>query len=208
MLSQDNSVSNQIITSLVLGARKMKPETLEAGEASNESPPKTDVNKGVSKLDFIMRIVAMFGTLGSVIAMSTINQTLPFSMQFFRFGIKHNGLPTFTFFVVANVMAFCYLVLSLALSIFHIVKSAAGITRVILIFLDTTMLALLTSGASAAAGIVHLAHNGNAQATPVTICQQHGSFCERVSGSLVGSYIGCLVFLLLIVLSALALSRN
>lgn len=70
------------------------------------------------------------------------------------------------------------------------------------------ILALLTAGASAAAAIAYLAHKGNGQANWVAICQQNNSFCDRVSGSLVGSFIGVLVLMLLIFLSAVALSRQ
>lgn len=70
------------------------------------------------------------------------------------------------------------------------------------------MLALLTAGASASAAIVYLAHKGNAKANWLSICQQFNSFCERISGSLVGSFGGVTLFILLILLSAVALSRR
>lgn len=70
------------------------------------------------------------------------------------------------------------------------------------------MLGLLTAGASAAAAIIYLAHKGNARANWIAICQQFNSFCERISGSLIGSFAGILVFILLILLSAVALSRR
>lgn len=69
-------------------------------------------------------------------------------------------------------------------------------------------MAYLTAGASSAAAIVHLAHEGNSRANWIAICHQYNSFCERVSGSLVGSFLGILVLLLLISLSAVALSRH
>ncbi|XP_049384673.1 casparian strip membrane protein 3-like [Solanum stenotomum] len=178
----------------------------EAGDDSKDSKPKG--NRGISFLDFIMRIVAILGTLGSAIAMGTTNETLPSFEQFIRFKAEYKDLPTFTFFVVANGIVSAYLAVSLVLSILHIVMSGARITRVVLIFFDTVMMAFLTSGASAAAAIVYLAHKGNARANWIAICQQYNSFCDRASGSLVGSFIGVLVFLLLIILSALALSRN
>ncbi|XP_006338436.1 casparian strip membrane protein 3-like [Solanum tuberosum] len=175
-------------------------------EAGDDSKPKG--NRGISFLDFIMRIVAILGTLGSAIAMGTTNETLPSFEQFIRFKAEYKNLPTFTFFVVANGIVSAYLAVSLVLSILHIVMSGARITRVVLIFFDTVMMAFLTSGASAAAAIVYLAHKGNASANWIAICQQYNSFCDRASGSLVGSFIGVLVFLLIIILSALALSRN
>lgn len=70
------------------------------------------------------------------------------------------------------------------------------------------MLGLLTAGASAAAAIIYLAHKGNTRANWIAICQQYNSFCERISGSLIGSFAGILIFILLILLSAVALSRR
>ncbi|CAA3001578.1 casparian strip membrane protein 1-like [Olea europaea var. sylvestris] len=186
----------------------MKAGAEEAGEAPQDDAPKTAVNRGISRLDFIMRIVAVIGTFGSAVAMGTTSESFPLFTQFIRFRAKYNDLPTFTFFVVANVIVTAYLILSLLLSIFHIVKSDARVTRTVLIIFDMAMLAFLTSGASAATAIVYLAHKGNTRANWFAICQQFNSFCERVSGSLVGSFIAILVLMLLIVLSAVALSRN
>lgn len=70
------------------------------------------------------------------------------------------------------------------------------------------MMALLTAGASAAAAIVYLAHKGNVRANWFAICQQFNSFCERTSGSLIGSFASMVVFILLILLSASALARR
>ncbi|KAK6128358.1 hypothetical protein DH2020_012639 [Rehmannia glutinosa] len=181
---------------------------LEIGSKISGSAPKTGVNRGVAVLDFILRIVAIIATLASAIAMGTTNESLPFFTQFIRFRAKYNDLPTFTFFVVANSIVSAYLVLSLALSIFHILKSGAQKSRVVLIFFDTAMLALLSAGASAAAAIVYLAHKGNTRTNWFAICQQFNSFCERISGSLIGSFGGMIVFILLILTSALTLSRR
>ncbi|VVA20092.1 PREDICTED: casparian strip [Prunus dulcis] len=163
---------------------------IELGESkSTSSTPKIGgVNRGASILDFILRIIAFLGTLVSAIAMGTTRERLPFFTQFLQFRAEYDDLPTFTFFVVANSVVCGYLVFSLALSIFHIIRSNAKRSRIILIFFDTAMLALLTAGASAAAAIVYLAHKGNAKANWFAICQQFNSFCERISGSLIGSF--------------------
>ncbi|CAI9777396.1 unnamed protein product [Fraxinus pennsylvanica] len=139
----------------------MKAGVIELGSGST---PKTSASRGASILDFILRIVAVIGTLGSAIAMGTTNETLPFLTQFIRFRAKYDDLPMFTFFVVANSIVSVYLLLSLALSIFHIIRSKAQVSRIVLIFFDTGMLALLTAAASAAAAIVYLAHKGNTKA--------------------------------------------
>ncbi|XP_058083133.1 casparian strip membrane protein 3-like [Magnolia sinica] len=186
----------------------MKAGALDGGEASMASDARGRMNKGISILDFILRLVGVVGTLGSAIAMGTTDETLPFFTQFIRFKASYDDLPSFTFFVIANAIVCGYLVLSLPLSIFHIVKSQARGSRIILILFDTAMLALLTAGASAAAAIVYLAHKGNARANWLAICQQFNSFCERISGSLIGSFGGVIIFVLLILLSALAISRR
>ncbi|XP_068643971.1 casparian strip membrane protein 1-like [Aristolochia californica] len=182
---------------------------IENGEASRAATERAGgVNRGLSIFDFILRLVALMGALGSAISMGTTNETLPFFTQFIRFKAEYDDLPSFTFFVIANSIVAGYLVLSIPLSIFHIVRSGARGSRIILILLDTAMLALLTAGASAAAAIVYLAHKGNARANWFAICQQFNSFCERISGSLIGSFVGIVVFILIILLSSVAVSRR
>ncbi|KAL8044104.1 hypothetical protein ABFX02_08G024800 [Erythranthe guttata] len=188
--------------------KKIVPQESAVEVSEEDAPPKTAPSKGLSIVDFVMRIVAAIATLGSTIAVGTTNQTLPMFTQFIRFKARYQDLPTFTFFVVTNGIATAYLVLSLVLSILHIFMTGAKVTRTVLIILDMIILALLTAGASSAAAIVHLAHTGNVEANWSAICQQYNSFCERVSGSLVGSFLGILVLMLLIILSAIALSRK
>ncbi|KAI3503310.1 hypothetical protein L1887_31751 [Cichorium endivia] len=179
----------------------MKAGPLQLGVA----PPG---NRGIAILDFFLRLIAIVGTLASAIAMATTNQTLPFFSQFVRFRAKFNDLPSFTFFVVASSIVSAYLILSLAFSILHIVKANLVNTRVLLLFLDTAAMGLLMAGSSAATAIVQLAHNGNNKVNWFAICQQYNSFCKRVSGSLIGSYAGVVLLILLILLSGVALSRR
>ncbi|XP_016507428.1 casparian strip membrane protein 1-like [Nicotiana tabacum] len=185
----------------------MKAGAVELGHASKVT--QRGVNRGMSILDLFLRIIAIIATLGSAIAMGTTNETLPFFTQFVRFRAKYSDLPTFTFFVVANAIVSAYLVLSLGMSIFHIMRSRAQ-ARLLMytIFWEVAMMALLTAGASASAAIVYLAHKGNTKTNWFPICQQYDSFCHRTSGSLVGSFIGIIFFILLVLLSALALSRR
>ncbi|CAN6246134.1 unnamed protein product [Urochloa humidicola] len=165
-------------------------------------------SRGLAVVDLILRIVAVIGTVGSAIAMGTTNQTLPFFTQFLRFKAQYDDLPTLTFFVVVNSIVAAYLVLSIPLSIVHIIRSRAKYSRLVLVFFDAAMLALVTSAASAAEAIVYLAHKGNARANWFAICQQFDAFCERISGCLIGSFAAVALLVLLIVLSAAALARR
>ncbi|KAI7736822.1 hypothetical protein M8C21_032926, partial [Ambrosia artemisiifolia] len=177
------------------------PSALQLGVA----PP---ANRGIAILDFFLRLIAIVGTLASAIAMATTNQTLPFFSQFVRFRAKFNDLPSFTFFVVASSIVSAYLILSLAISILHIAKANAVNTRVLLLLLDTAAMGLLMAGSAAATAIVQLAHKGINKVNWFAICQQYNDFCKRVSGSLIGSYAGVVVLIILILLSGVALSRR
>lgn len=74
----------------------MKAGPIELGTEGKSSAPKAGVSRGVAILDFILRILAFIGTLGSAISMATTNETLPFFTQFIRFRAEYDDLPTFT----------------------------------------------------------------------------------------------------------------
>ncbi|XP_010453663.1 PREDICTED: casparian strip membrane protein 5 [Camelina sativa] len=186
----------------------MKSGQTEIVETSKGIQKSGLMSRRIAILEFILRIVAFFNTIGSAILMGTTHETLPFFTQFIRFQAEYNDLPALTFFVVANAVVSGYLILSLTLAFVHIVKSKTQNSRILLIVLDVVMLGLLTAGASSAAAIVYLAHNGNNKTNWNAICQQFNSFCERISGSLIGSFIAVVLLILLILLSAIALSRR
>ncbi|XP_052145168.1 casparian strip membrane protein 4 [Oryza glaberrima] len=165
-------------------------------------------SRALSVADLILRVVAVVAIVDSAIAMGTTNQTLPFFTQFLRFKAQYSDLPTLTLFAVANSAVTAYLVLSIPLSVVHIIRSRASYSRLVLIFLDSVMLALVAAVASASAAIVYLAHKGNVRANWFAVCQQFDSFCERISGPLIGSFAAMAVLLLLVLLSAAALARR
>ncbi|KAM1741319.1 hypothetical protein ACFX12_011456 [Malus domestica] len=130
---------------------------VEATKASKPIP-KIKLRKLLSVLDFTLRVV---GTLASAIAMGTSRETLPFAARSVRFGARYKDLPRLTFFVITNSIVCVYLVLSLPVSIVHIIWTAA-----------------------------------------------FNSFCGRISGSLIGSFVAITVLVLLIIMSSAAISRR
>ncbi|KAK1429212.1 hypothetical protein QVD17_11417 [Tagetes erecta] len=164
--------------------------------------------RALGVLDFILRICAIGATLAAATAMGTTSQQLPFFTQFFQFKANYDDLPAFTFFVIANAMAGAYLVLSLPFSIVCIVRPHIIGARLMLLVFDTIAVPLVTAAASAAASIVYLAHNGNSNANWVAICRQFDDFCQRVTGAVVASYIAALIFVVMVIVSAVALRRN
>lgn len=79
-----------------------------------------------------------------------------------------------------------------------------------MVFIDNLQVALTlnTAAAAAAAAIVYLAHNGNPSANWLAVCQQFGDFCQKVSGAVVAAFVSVVVFMLLVVISGLALRRQ
>ncbi|MFS7992691.1 Casparian strip membrane protein 1 [Helianthus anomalus] len=185
----------------------MKATRLEEGNTSKATVPIRS-NKGISVIDLVLRLVGIAGTMGAAIAMGTNEQTLPFFTRFVQFSAEYDDFRSFRLFVIVNAIVCAYFVLTIPLSIVHIMRSVARGTRILLIIIDTVMLALLTAGASAAASIVYLAHNGNSSTNWLPVCQQYGDFCQGASGSLIGSFGAIVVFILLILLGAMALSRQ
>ncbi|KAM0983877.1 hypothetical protein ACFX2I_011288 [Malus domestica] len=153
---------------------------VEATKASKPIP-KIKLRKLLSVLDFTLRVV---GTLASAIAMGTSRETLPFAARSVRFRARYKDLPRLTFFVITNSIVCVYLVLSLPVSIVHIIWTAAVNT------------------------IVYLAHYGNPSTNWFAFCQQFNSFCGRISGSLIGSFVAITVLVLLIIMSSAAISRR
>ncbi|KAL2900144.1 Casparian strip membrane protein 3 [Bienertia sinuspersici] len=179
-----------------------------AHEKSMDDAGGAGVKRGVGVIDFVVRLLALVAALAATIIMGTTDQTLPFFTQFFQFRARYYDLPTFTYFVVANAVTAAYLVLSLPFSIVTIVRPLAKAPRLILIIFDTMALTLVTSAGASAAAIVYLAHKGNTNTNWVAICQQFDSFCSRSSGAVVGSFIAAVLFVLLIILSTVALKSH
>ncbi|XP_057428318.1 casparian strip membrane protein 5 [Lotus japonicus] len=164
--------------------------------------------KGVAIMDFILRLGAIAAALGAAATMGLSDQTLPFFTQFFQFEASYDSFTTFQFFVITMALVAGYLVLSLPLSIVAIVRPHAAGPRLFLIILDTVFLTLATASGASAASIVYLAHNGNQDTNWIAICNQFGDFCAQTSGAVVSSLVAVLVFVLLIVMSALVLGKK
>ena len=87
-----------------------KESVVQLGEAKSSSSSRRGVNKGLSILDFVLRLIGIVGTLASAIAMGTTNETLPFFTRFIRFRAEYDDLPTFTY-VLFFYTIFLYLLL-------------------------------------------------------------------------------------------------
>ncbi|XP_027366973.1 casparian strip membrane protein 1 [Abrus precatorius] len=163
--------------------------------------------KGVAIMDFILRLGAIAASLGAAATMGTSDQTLPFFTQFFQFEASYDSFSTFQFFVITMSLVGGYLVLSLPLSVVAIVRPHAVGPRLFLIILDTVFLTLATASGASAASIVYLAHNGDQDSNWLAICNQFGNFCAQTSAAVISSFVAVVVFICLIVMSALAIAK-
>ncbi|ESQ48888.1 hypothetical protein EUTSA_v10021542mg [Eutrema salsugineum] len=163
--------------------------------------------RGISIFDFLLRLAAIIAASVAAATMFTSDETLPFFTQFLQFQAGYDDLPSFQFFVIAMSMIVGYLVLSLPISVVTIVRPLAAAPRLLLLVLDTAVLAFNTAAGSSAAAIVYLAHNGNQNTNWLPICQQFGDFCQKTSGAVVSSFITVVFFTILVVLSGVALKR-
>ncbi|XP_022151205.1 casparian strip membrane protein 1 [Momordica charantia] len=189
--------------------REMKAKSsVEENGPKRCNPIGEGAQRRLSIVDLVLRVMAAMATLSSAVVMATANQTLPFSTQSSQFKADYKDLPTFTFFVMANSIVCGYLFLCLPLSIFQMVEVAAVTPRLILLTFDTMAMALVAAGASAAASVVYLAYRGNDAANWVSFCTQFNSFCQHISGSLIGSFGAVFALILLISISATSISRR
>ncbi|BFG34817.1 hypothetical protein CerSpe_210900 [Prunus speciosa] len=164
--------------------------------------------KGLAIIDIVLRLGAGSAALAASYIAGNTEQILPFFTQFFQFHAQYNDLPTFTFFVAANAVAVGYIAISLPFSIVCIVRPHAIGPRLLLVFLDTVMVALVMSAAGASTAILYLAHNGNLNSNWLAICMQYTDFCQALSGALVASFVAAVFFMLLVVNSTFALKRK
>ncbi|XP_050228849.1 casparian strip membrane protein 1 [Mercurialis annua] len=164
--------------------------------------------KGIAIFDFIMRLGGVISALSAAAIVGTSDETLPFFTQFFQFEAGYDDFPTFQFFVIAMGLVAGYLVLSLPFSVVGIIRPHALGIRLFLLISDTIALTLNTAAGAAAAAVVYLAHNGNQSANWLAVCQQFGDFCQNVSGGVVASFASVVVFVVLVVVSAVALRKQ
>lgn len=73
---------------------------IEAGETSTSSikvitlEPKLVINKGILIIGFVLRLFAVFGTIGSALAMGTTEESVVSLTQLILLKAKYSDLPT------------------------------------------------------------------------------------------------------------------
>ncbi|KAG6604335.1 hypothetical protein SDJN03_04944, partial [Cucurbita argyrosperma subsp. sororia] len=202
------NVASETTNSGPIGKKKSTTPLLAAEVPIRPDRGTHRMKRGLAIFDIVLRIGALSSALAAAATMGTSGQTLPFFTQFFQFEASYDDLPTFQFFVIVMGIVAGYVVLSLPFSIVCIIRPHAAGPRLLLLILDSVALALSTAAAGAAAAVVALAHSGNSSTNWLAVCNQFGDFCQQASGAVVGSFAAVLLFLLLILFSALSLKNG
>lgn len=156
----------------------------------NEKAYNTDgVNAGPSKklktLDLVLRFLTFAFTLVAFVVMiSNLQSKRPFPT--FKVWAKYHYSNAFTWFVVANGIAFSYALVTLILSAFNRSPKIANIV----LLLDLLVAYMIISGASAATAIAYIGKNGLSQTRWLPICNTFHRYCAHVVMALAASFIG------------------
>ncbi|KAL1538386.1 casparian strip membrane protein 1-like [Salvia divinorum] len=136
-----------------------KEKAQENSAQEEQTPAPAPPSRGMSLIDFILRVVAAVSTMGSAIAVVKTSRSPPSFDNFIHSTSRqYQDFPTFKFFVLT-----------------------------VLVIIDSTIVCVLTAGTSAAAAIAYVAHKWSSEANWAGICERYNSLCERVYGALVGS---------------------
>ncbi|KAL4376397.1 hypothetical protein GQ457_02G041170 [Hibiscus cannabinus] len=157
---------------------------------ADDKEKKGGLKKIMEILDFVLRLAAIIAALIAAATMGTSNETVSFFTRFFRVQANYDDLPTFQFFVIAMTILVGYLVISLSFSVVTMIHPNLVV-----------VLSLGTTSAAAAAAIVYLAHSGDPNTNWQSICQHFRDFCQKMSETVVTSFVAVVFFMLLVLLS-------
>uniref|UniRef100_A0A0C9S889 CASP-like protein n=1 Tax=Wollemia nobilis TaxID=56998 RepID=A0A0C9S889_9CONI len=202
-------------------ATQIKPGHSESGNEKREMM--TRVKEGPSStrffipVEFVLRAAAMGATLAAAIVMVTSKQTVLVPVPVFSnsppillpLPSKYHYSPAFVYFVVANAVACGYALLSIIIITCKLKGSVSSVFSAWLLSItDLVMVALVLSGASAATAIGYVGWKGNSHLNWGKVCNIYDTFCIRVAAAVVVSFIGIIVFIVLILMSVSTLYQH
>ncbi|XP_072986298.1 CASP-like protein 1B2 isoform X2 [Typha latifolia] len=167
--------------------------------------------KLVSLLPVLLRVAAVIATVVATVVMGLNKQTKTTAVAivgttplYQTFTAKFQQTPAFVYFVIANAIASFYNLLVLLLR--NLFKGKGH--NIYVQLFDMVAMALVATGAAAAASIAELGRNGNLHARWNPICDKFDSFCSHGGMALVASFLGSLLLLILNMLSVVTLCKS
>ncbi|XP_043703758.1 CASP-like protein 1F1 [Telopea speciosissima] len=196
-------------------------EGVQSKESQDPTLTNTRGGKYLMVAQALLRTLVAVCTLTAACLMFTSKQTT--SVFGVSFSAKYNYVPAFRFsaeivgfdpyvlmfffgggficrfFADANVAACVLSLLSLGTVCFIYHR----LTYFFLFLHDLVMMTLLMAACAASTAIGEVGAHGNSYTGWMPICDHFGKFCNRVTASLIFSYLAVMMFLVLTVLSAL-----
>ncbi|XP_059645044.1 CASP-like protein 1F1 [Cornus florida] len=160
--------------------------------------PKT--HKLFMAAQFSFRILAIVTTLAAAWTMFTSKQSVV--VYGIAVDARYSYSSAFKFFAFANLIACIFSVLSLFL-VFVLGRKGSDATNFFYMFLhDLVMMTLVMAACAAATAIGYVGRYGNSHTGWMAICDNFAKFCDRVTVSVVLSYLSFIFYLFLTIISA------
>ncbi|KEH17619.1 putative casparian strip membrane protein [Medicago truncatula] len=137
----------------------------------------------------LLRFLAFSATLSAVVVMVSSHEKASFFTVSFE--AKYTNSPAFKYFVIANSIVTVY-------GFFVLFLPAESLLWRLVVAMDMVLTMLLISSISAALAIAQVAKNGNNYAAWLPICGSVPKFCNHMTGALVASFIGVIIYLILL----------
>ncbi|KAL2470325.1 CASP-like protein 1E1 [Abeliophyllum distichum] len=164
--------------------------------------------------DLVLRVLALALTLAAAVLLGINKQStvvpialLP-TLPPMNVGVtaKWHYLSAFVYFVVANAIACAYAAISLLITMANR-AGKKGLGMIITIF-DLVMVALLFSGVGAAFAVGLIGFQGNSHVQWNKVCHVFGKFCDQAAAAVGVSFVGSMLFFLMVLLATLNLHKN
>ncbi|KAE8693978.1 CASP-like protein 1F1 [Hibiscus syriacus] len=173
---------------------------MERTEAKFAENPHRKTDKVSLCAQFGLRIMAISTAFAATWTIATAKQTVVvFGMQF---DARYTYCSAFKFFAFANAFACAFTFLSLVF-VFFSLRHGLTTTSFFLLFLhDLFMMSLMLSGVAAGTAVGYIGRYGNSHAGWMEICDRLKKYCDKVTASMVLSYLSVVCLVVLTVISA------
>ncbi|XP_031277347.1 CASP-like protein 1F1 [Pistacia vera] len=173
---------------------------MDKSEAKFQQSPPLKTQRIFHLAQIFLRLLA----IGTALAATSVMVTAKQSVVVFGtpFDARYSYSPAFKFFVFGNAVACGCLILSL-FYVFVLGRQGSSPTKYFFLFIhDLVMMSLLISASAAATAVGYIGRYGNNHIGWVAICDNFGKFCDRITLSLILSYLSFLVMMILTIISA------
>ncbi|XP_022943606.1 CASP-like protein 1E2 [Cucurbita moschata] len=188
--------------------RSVKKEEEEEEEDMNKNVMLNHMAQmGFRFLGFVLSLVAAI-----VVGLNKQSKVVPLTVSLnlppldYTLTANWHYLSALVYLLATNVIACSYSFLSFVFLLKN--KNKDSILALLVIVLDTVMVALLFSSSGAAAAVGVIAYHGNSHVQWNKVCDVYGRFCKQMAASTVLSLAGAVVFMLLVVLASVGLQKR